>query len=303
MKNGTRQYFNADSVYCKGTSEVTEDVAMTVPEDVDRLWLIVVPAPKKYVQHKWTEKADNAEQWPYRFQLEGTDIASRASVYVASVIDGREVSDITLTYDVNLPQLNSYDAVAVNVSGQAQALLGTAFQLQIADIAGKMVSYSSAGPAVGKIMFYPLDPKTLDIEKSGSTANGYGHWFNSSGEVCNWNNGYLYSEFSPSSLAFNIGQYPNRVKQGSDYVIGQALRYKQATGKEAIARFIFRIHITNSEYGAELSDIQYDDPTGILETNKGKKVEGNAVYDLQGRKVGSTARHGVYVINGRKVRR
>jgi hypothetical protein len=181
--------------------------------------------------------------------------------------------------------------------------LGTAFQLQIADIAGKMVSYSSAGPAVGKIMFYPLDPKTLDIEKSGSTANGYGHWFNSSGEVCNWNNGYLYSEFSPSSLAFNIGQYPNRVKQGSDYVIGQALRYKQATGKEAIARFIFRIHITNSEYGAELSDIQYDDPTGILETNKGKKVEGNAVYDLQGRKVGSTARHGVYVINGRKVRR
>ena len=54
---------------------------MTVPEGVSRLWLIVTPAPKKYVAHKWTESMTNAEHWPYRFRLEGTDLTANATVY------------------------------------------------------------------------------------------------------------------------------------------------------------------------------------------------------------------------------
>ena len=81
MTDGTRQYFHQDSLYCTGTGDATADITMTVPKGVDRLWLIVVPAPKRYVQHKWTERADNAEQWPYRFQLEGTKLTTRATVY------------------------------------------------------------------------------------------------------------------------------------------------------------------------------------------------------------------------------
>ena len=301
MKDGTPQYFHEDKVYCTGSTEVTEDVTMTVPEGVDRLWLIVVPAPKKYVQHKWTEKADNAEQWPYRFQLEGTDLTSKATVYVASVLDGREASNITITYDVNLPKLNSYDAVAVNVSNQALAQLGTAFQLNTADIASKMVSYSASGPATGKIMFYPLNPRTQALDKSASTANGYGHWFNASGKVSDWDNGYLFSEFAPSSLTFNIGQYPNKVKQGSDYTIGQALRYKYAADKEAIARFIFRVHITNSDYGFQVADIDYDDPTTLISLPSASAPAASThLFDMLGRPQ-SAPLHGIGIINGRKV--
>ena len=303
MKDGSRRYFNADSVYCTGTAEATADVTMTVPEGTDRLWLIVVPAPKRYVQHKWTEKADNAEMWPYRFQLECTDLASRATVYVSPTIDGREVSDITLTYDVYLPQLNSYDAVPVNISGQALAKVGTAFQLSTADITGKMVAYAAAGPAAGKIMFYPLNPKTLATVSSGSTANGYGHWFGANGAVSSYQNGYIYSELNTSSMTFNIGQYPGKVKQGAEYTIGQALRYKQADGKVATARFIFRVHITNVDYGAELVSIDYADPTGIggaLRLNDKGKMINDKLYDLQGRRVGSLARRSVVIINGKK---
>ena len=303
MNDGTRQYFNEDSLYCQGTTEKTEDVSMTVPEGVSRLWLIVTPAPKTYVQHKWTEKMENAEHWPYSFQLEGTDIGSRAKVYVQSVIDGREISDITLTYDVNLPQLNSYDAVPVTIGGQALAKLGTALQMQGTDIASKMTTYSSSGPAVGKIMFYPLNPKTLATVNKGSTANGYGHWFNASGSVSDYGSGYIYSELNATSLTFNIGQYPGKVKQGSNYTIGQALRYKQAAGKEAIARFVFHIHITDIDYGAELVSIDYNDPTtGIRSVHDAQSAMHNsAVYDLQGRKLTAPSRHGIYVINGKKV--
>ena len=301
MKDGTRQYFQEDRLYCEGQPEVTEDVRMTVPEGVSRLWLIVVPAPKKYVQHKWTEKAENAEQWPYSFQLEGTDIGSRATVYVAPVIDGRDVSDVVLTYDVNLPQLNSYDAVAVTVSGQALAQVGTAFQMQPTDIASKMVAYSTAGPSKGKIMFYPVNLKSYTITKSASTANGYGHWFNASGTVCNYASGYLYSELSPSSLTFNIGQYPGKVKQGNQYTIAQALRYKDDTGNEATAFFVFRVHITNTEYGASLVSIDTNVPTGIQVITSENDVESGYFYDLQGHKVETPSSRGIYICNGRKV--
>lgn len=300
MKDGSRQYFQSDSLYCTGVSDVTEDATMTVPENVDRLWLVVVPAPKRYVQHKWTETVGNAEQWPYRFSLEGTDIASRAQVYVKPVIDGRDVSNVTLTYDVNLPQRNSYDAVSVTVSGQALAQLCTAFQMQASDIAGKMVSYSSAGPGVGKLMFYPLNPQTQNIVNSASTANGYGHWFNVNGVVCAYANGFLYSEMNPSSLTFNIGQYPGKVKQGASYTIGQALRYKVADDKEAIARFVFRVHITSNTSGAELVGIDYDDPTGIEAVRLIKDNKNKTIFNLQGLAL-SNPQPGINIIDGRKV--
>ena len=306
MKDGTRQYFNTDSVYCPGTGEVSADVRMTVPEATDRLWLIVVPAPKRYVQHKWTEKADNAEQWPYRLRLEGTDLTNRATVYVSPTLDGREVSDITLTYDVFLPQLNSYDAVPVNISGQALAQLSTAFQLPTADIAGRLTEYAATGPAEGKMMFYPLNPQTLTTVSSGSTANGYGHWFGANGSVSSYINGYIFSELNPTSLTFNIGQYPGKVRQGEKYVIGQALRYKQTGGKVATARFVFRVHITNVDYGAELTSIDYEAPTGIgdaLHLTEKERTVDDHVYDLRGHRQEKPFHQGIFIVNGEKRKR
>lgn len=301
LNDGTRQYAQQDSVYCEGNAELTSQVSITVPQNTKQLWLVVVPAPTTYVQHKWDDKITNDDQWPYRFSVDGTTLSSKAQVYVPVQIDGREVADVTLTYDVWLPKLNSYDAVSVTVSGQAQALLGTAFQMEPTALAGKMQAWISSGPSVGKVMFYPLNPTTLARVNRNSTANGYGHWFNASGVVTDYGNSYVYSEFSPAGLTFSIGQYPGKLSVGQTYTIGQALRYRPTSSIEATARFVFHIHITDGQYGAELLSYEYTDPrTSGIHTTRHYTSSSNHIYNLQGRPQPRSQR-GIAVMDGRKV--
>ena len=300
MKDGSRRYFSEDSVYCQGASIVTEDYSMTVPEGVSQLWLVVSPALKHYTQHKWDEKIDADDMWPYQLQFEGTDIGARATVYASPTIDGRDISDVTYTYDVTFPRdTQGYSGASVSVSGQAAATLGTAFQLQNTDIASKMQNYSSSGPSNGRVMFYAVNPDG-QLAKSGSTANGYGHWFDKSGKVCAYSSGYVYSEFNASSLVFTLGQYPGKCANGSKYTIRQALRYKKAAGEEAVATFVFNITI-GSTASVTLQSIDYDDPTLGIERleNSEKHIENAAIYDLSGRRVSQPTR-GIYIQNGRK---
>lgn len=303
LNDGSRQYVQEDSLYCTGNAESTCEVSMTVPSDTKRLWLVVLPAPTTYVAHKWDDNTNNDGQWPYRFRLEGTTLGSRAQVYMSPVIDGREVADITLTYDVNLPLRNSYDPVAVNVNGQAQAMIGTALQIQPSDIASLLQTWATSGPSVGRIMFYPMNPRTQVRANRGSTANGYGHWFNASGFVTEYASGYLYSEFAPESLTFTIGQYPGKLSVSSDYTIGQILRYKASDSKEVQARFVFHVHITDGQAGAELTAIDYTDPSPVgikgiqnLETDKSNSKR----FDLQGRHLTKPQR-GINISGGRKI--
>ena len=302
LNDGSRQYVQQDSLYCTGNAETTCEVSITVPSGTKRLWLVVLPAPTTYVAHKWDDNTSNDGQWPYRFRLEGTTLGSRAQVYMSPVIDGREVADITLTYDVWLPKRNSYDPVAVNVSGQAQAMIGTALQIQPGDIANLLQTWASGGPSAGRMMFYPMNPRTQVRANRGSTANGYGHWFNASGFVTEYASGYLYSEFAPESLTFTIGQYPGKLSASSDYTIGQILRYKASDGKEAQARFVFRVHITDGQSGAELTAIDYTDPSpvgikGIQNLEAGQSS--NAKYfDLQGRRLAGKPSQGIYIEGG-----
>jgi len=311
MNDGTRQYFSEDRVYCTGTGIVTEDCAMTVPADVSKLWLVVSPAPSNYVQHKWDENINNDDMWPYSFSLQGTDIGSAAIVYAAPTIDGREASNITLTYDVTFPQTTGSDhsGTTVNISGKAAAMLFTALQMQNGDLAGKMQNWVSSGPSVGKVMFYALTTAGT-LASSGSTANGYGHWFNKSGGVSAYASGYVYSEFSPSGMSFALGQYPGRCAQGSTYTIRQALRYRVADTKYAIATFVFNITVGPAA-SVKLTGLDYTDPreTGI----DGLESTGNSVsltvYDLQGRTVSTNGRMdstpwrnrgNVLIVNGKK---
>lgn len=300
MKDGSRRYFSEDSVYCQGASIVTEDYSMTVPEGVSQLWLVVSPALKHYTQHKWDEKIDADDMWPYQLQFEGTDIGARATVYASPTIDGRDISDVTYTYDVTFPRdTQGYSGASVSVSGQAAATLGTAFQMQNTDIASKLQNYSSSGPSNGRVMFYAVNPDG-QLAKSGSTANGYGHWFDKSGKVCAYSSGYVYSEFNASSLVFTLGQYPGKCANGSKYTIRQALRYKKAAGEEAVAKFVFNITI-GSTASVTLQSIDYDDPTLGIERleNSEKHIENTAIYDLSGRRVSQPTR-GIYIRNGRK---
>ena len=314
LKDGTRQYFAQDSIYCTGNTNKTESVSFTVPDNVDRMWMVVSPTPSKYIQHKWDEDVTNDDQWPYYVHFNGTDIGEGATVYVAPEIDGRAISDITLTYDVYMPARtnNDYTAVGVTVSGEALAKVETAFQLTGSEIASKMVNYSSSGPNAGQIMFYAAKSDGTLI-KSQSTANGYGHWFNASGGVTNWGSGsYIYSEWDSSSFTFNIGEYPGNCKNGSNYTVCQALRYKQDSSTEAKALFVFNVHIDNSQTGYSLSSIDYDADTAVTihDVDNDDTSEFVNVYSLSGQKLKSNITineatnglaRGIYIVGNKKI--
>jgi len=301
MDDGSRRYFHADSLYCQGTAETTADITMEVPDGTSRLWLVVSPAPKRYTEHRWTDSFTNAEQWPYSFELTGTDLGGQAIVYMDPVIDGRTIGDITLTYDVYYPPTTGSDhqGTTLTLAGRAAAMLGTALQLQPQDIASKMQAYSSAGPTAGHIMFYPCHPVTGARINRGSTANGYGHWFNASGIVCDYGSGYVFSEFQPSSLTFSLGCYPGKTRHGNSYTITQALRYKKSATEEATARFVFRIHIDSGRRGAELAQVDYQDVTAIGAVRTSASSAPSTIYDLSGRRLAKAPHHGLFISSGR----
>jgi len=299
MDDGTRRYFSEDSIYCQGRGEKTEAYFFTVPEGVSRLWLVVSPALKNYITHRWDDKIDDDDMWPYRFSLEGTDLGTSATVYANATLDGRDVSDITFTYDVTFPRdAQYYSGTTVTVGGQAAAALGTALQLQPSAIASKMQAWNANGVALGKISFYAANANGTLIQ-SGSTANGYGHWFTAAGGVIDYASSAsrLFSEFTPSTLTFSIGQYPGRCSEGSKYTIRQTLRYHQKGNVYANANFVFNITVGGTVSSATLTGIDYTNPTldAVELPIEEERINSKEVYDLQGRRVENPTQ-GLYIV-------
>ncbi len=303
MDNGTTQYFSEDRVYCQGRGTKTESYAITLPEGVRRLWAVVAPALKDYICHRWDDKIADDDMWPYRFTLEGTDIGGSATVYADATIDGRAIADITYEYDVHFPLDNSqygYTGVTVNISGRNAAALGTAFQMQPTAINDKMQQWDERGPQNGKICLYAANPDG-SLAQSGSTANGYGHWFSADGKVSGYNDGYLFSEFAPSQLSFTIGQYPAKSTEGSQYTIRQTLRYRKNAKTFANANFIFHVTVGDTAADYTLRSVNYADPTTGIDTIE-RSMSGVQcpTYNLQGQRLTQPQR-GINIINGRKV--
>mgnify|MGYP002515445520 FL=1 len=308
MKDGTRKYFYEDKVYCQGDAEKTEDVTMTTPQNVSKLWMVVSPAPSQYYQHKWNNDITDDDMWPYAFELEGTTLGSKAVVYTNPTLDGRKIADAKLTYDVYFPSKtgSDYSGTSLTLSGEALATLGTAFQLKEADLKAQIVNYAAGGPENGKIMFYGEDAKGNLVEKA-HTANGYGYWYDANGNVSDYYSGYAYAEFTPSTLTFNIGQYPGKNTNGAVRTIRQALKYKNSDGETAVVSFIFNIHFDSSKTEARLADVQYagGTSTGIASLEafeKGKKND--AIYNLNGVKMNvkniNDLPKGIYIVNNKK---
>lgn len=302
MEDGTRQYFSEDSVYCQGTKNgVTEDYSFVVPEGVSRLWLVVSPALKSYVKHSWDDTIDKDDMWPYSFSLEGTDIGTGATVYAAPTLDGRDISDITFTYDVSFPRDAQYHTgCTFSLTGRAAAALGTAFQIDASTISSKMQAWDIRGPQNGKMILYAAYPDGT-LSETGSTANGYGHWFDAQGYVTNYENGYVYSEFAPSSLSFTIGQYPGKSAEGSQYTIRQTLRYRKNARSTADANFIFHITVGGTTASSTLQSIDYNNPSGIHEMESATSSSPiHHIYNIQGQQQ-QVPQKGINIIDGHKV--
>ncbi|MBQ4034422.1 MAG: DUF4859 domain-containing protein [Paludibacteraceae bacterium] len=251
MKDGSRRYLYEDEVYCAGvdaSKEASCVVGCVVPEGVDKLFLVVSPAPSEYIQHKWDEIITNDDQWPYTVEFRGTNLFG-----AAEISDTIPMSDVEIAYDVYFPASASvYQAVNINVDGTAASMLGTALQLKTSALGSVLRTWKSEGPSDGQAMFYAVNSDG-SIVNMASSANGYGHWFSESGNRCDYASGYVFSEFDAGNLSFSLGQYPGKLSNGSNYTIRQAIVYKK-NGQTAIAKFVFNIHITASKTGYVLRD-------------------------------------------------
>ena len=160
-------------------------------------------------------------------------------------------------------------------------------------------------------MFYPAKADGTLISNK-STANGYGHWFNSTGGVVDWGtNSYVFSEFLPGVMTFSIGQYPGKCPTGSSYTIAQALVYNNGS-KKAKAVFVFNIHIDASKTGAELVSVEYagDDTNAIHSVSLDDNNSPVNVYTLSGQQIRTAVspddateglHKGLYIVGKKKV--
>lgn len=305
--DGTREYSNDNTIHCKGTDEVTEDITAEVPTGTKRMFLVVSPALSSYIQHRWDENIKNDDQWPYQFELVGTT-ATNIIPYMKEpdfekAIDGRDIADVTLTYDVILPPTSGYDGASVNFSGSGLNAICTAFQMDGDAIFGQILPYS-ASQQNGTIMNYAAKSNGT-LQKVAKTTNGdFGHWFNANGTAVSYGSGcVVYAEFTKSTKSAVVGQYPNANSNGTKRTIREALHYKDGNGKSATVYLVFNISFqTGATVRSYLTNINYTElvPNSVnaIETTTNEE---RVVYDVQGRKVkpGNRTRN-IYIVGGKK---
>lgn len=220
---------NGERIYGDMHSKTGDDVTFTVPENTDRLWFVVVGAPTSYVAHVWDDDESNDDQWPYTVKFTNTDILGNIS------FTGDEVpANTEIVSNISFPaNATEYTGTTIQISGDDLISLAKAFVMQPSQIRS----------AIGKgIIFYGVE--SSGALNSKTTANGYGHWFDAKGNICDWGeDSMVFSEFTTSSFEFTIGQYPGRNKAGDKHTIKQALVYEYETGKTVQVTFTFNITI------------------------------------------------------------
>ncbi len=221
---------SGERVYTEMNKKGKMDVEYTIPEGCDKLWFVVLGAPKSYEAHAWDEDESNDDQWPYKVRFKNTNLLGSLDF-----TGNEQHENVTLTFDVSFTySADTYSGSTISLTTEELHLICKAFVLQPSEIAATMDS---------KIKFYAVEGTTEALNAT-TTANGYGHWYNANGDVCNWGvDGRVYSEYDASTYTFVIGQYPGQCRSGDKYTIKQALVYEYETDKNVQATFIFNITI------------------------------------------------------------
>lgn len=211
-----------ERVYGEMNAMSKSDVEFTVPAGTEKLFFVVLGAPSKYKAHPWNEKEITNEQWPYMVKFENTDLLGSVTIDPSA-----QPQDIDIVYNVSFPaSASDYLGTSVDLmSDGAVAKIAQAFVMQPTEISGSFLS-TQAQPQEGKIAF-------ASIQSDGSlnyttTANGYGFWLDSNGDVIGWgsdNDSKVFAEFDSSSFVFSLGQFPGKSVAGDKYQMRIALIY------------------------------------------------------------------------------
>lgn len=225
---------DGETVYGETGKEKEGEATLTIPANCSKLFFVVMGAPTTYVRHPWDDNVSNDEQWPYEVKFENTNLAGEFDVYP----DDYARRDTTVYIDAELAY-DAYSYTSTRVQYDMEAV-SKALGLSTAE----MKSVGSTSTA---------NPRFVGVNANGSVHTGtttstssstcYGHWFNSSGNVCGYDSSaQIYAEFYPEKYGCYVGQYPGRLTKGKTYTVRQAIQYKKGT-KWYTATMVVRLKV------------------------------------------------------------
>lgn len=233
MADGSTQYGEMQKAK-EGALEVA------VPENVSKMWLVVMGAPTQWWHHAWDDDASNDEQWPYRVRLEGSRPYGLNRTYTADDFPADYARhDTTVVIDADLAR-NTSNYTSVRVQYDMDAI-SEALGLTTAQLHAIKVGSS-------------YNPRFVGVSKSGALTNStttstssstcFGHWFTTTGSVCGYDGtAAIFAEMYPESFGCYVGQYPGRLAAGKEYVVRQGVAYKAPDGKTYKAIMEVHLHV------------------------------------------------------------
>ena len=211
---GFAAYLNDGSrKYSEMFSDANGTATWTVPAGTEHLYMIVMGAPKEYVQSAWDENELTDAQYPYKVKFTGTDLKGNFDIDPTA-----DPKDITLQFTVPC-SANSGEYLQGTVDLGANKDLAQAFVLKPSDIIGKIQAVG-AQPAEGNIVWACL--QSDGSYSYNSTANN-GFWCNTQGDNVGWSGGSGYVEFA--GLTISYGQYPGKNNAGDSFKLTPTLIY------------------------------------------------------------------------------
>ena len=211
---GFAAYLNDGSrKYSEMFSDANGTATWTVPAGTEHLYMIVMGAPKEYVQSAWDEDELTDAQYPYKVKFSGTDLKGNFDIDPTA-----DPKDITLQFTVPC-SANSGEYLQGTVDLGANKDLAQAFVLKPSDIIGKIQAVG-AQPAEGNIVWACL--QSDGSYSYNSTANN-GFWCNTQGDNVGWSGGSGYVEFA--GLTISYGQYPGKNNAGDSFKLTPTLIY------------------------------------------------------------------------------
>lgn len=220
MDDGTTQYGEMQS-----STEGT--ISYTVPSGAKMMWLVVMGAPTIWWHHLWDRWANapatNDEQWPYRIKIEGSAPYGIFHNYTeADFGEDYQRHDTTIVIDANLAYSdNNYSSVRIQYDMDA---ISEALGLTTAQLKNIQANQNSNPKFVG---ISKTGTITYNTTTSTSTSTCLGHWFNTYGNVCNYDgSAAIFAEMMTNDYSCKVGQYPGRLKPGTTYIIRQGIFYK-----------------------------------------------------------------------------
>ncbi len=220
--------YNSDGSTTYGDMQTNDGtVDFTVSDSCEDLWLVVMGAPTQWWHHAWDDDSSNDEQWPYRVKINGTRPYGCFRTYTEDDFPADYVrKDTTVVLYAELPySSDSWSSVAVQYDMDAisEALGLTTAQLHSIKV-GSSYNPRFAGVSTNGSL-------TNNTTTTTSSSSCLGHWFTTSGNVCDYNSSaVIYAEMYPATYICNVGQYPARASSGRTYVIRQAIIYKEDSG-------------------------------------------------------------------------